>query len=201
MKKKFLKIIAIALAALSVTATVGCSGNKENVPSTSWEVRTYNDGNGSADTQYVKFSVTRNSKKIDEVWLNVNKVSGDTSIAFSSSSDGNKKQITVSKSDVKKAKKDAYGWIKVVDDWNFDSSTVKMSLVGGITLNEIVFVSEESKRLSVSLSEAKIYYIDSDGKAQGSQEAYNNSELDAILGSKTGLPTLLIDEQAKFDKK
>lgn len=201
MKKKVLKIIAIVLAALSVTAMIGCSGDKENVPATSWEVRTYNDGDGNADTQYVKFSVTRNSKKIDEVWLNVSKVSGDTSIAFSSSSDGNKKQITVSKSDVKKAKKDACGWIKVVDDWNFDSSTVKMSLVGGITINEIVFVSEESKRLSVSLSEAKIYYIDSDGKAQGSQEAYNSSELDAILGSKTGLPTLIIDEQAKFDKK
>ena len=75
-----------------------------------------------------------------------------------------------------------------------------MSLKGNVTINEVAFVSEEDKKLSVSVSKAYIYYVDKDGKIQGSQEAYTKSELEGITDSKVGLPLNLVDEQDKFDK-
>lgn len=199
MKKTFLRVAALALAAISACALIGCK-NKSAKFTSSWEVRVYKDVEGNADTQYVDFSVTRNGKKIKTIWMNVAKVSSDEAkIDFSSTSGGSKRQTAVSKSDVKSAKNDG-GWIKIVDDWNFDLSTVRMSLTGNITINEIVFVSEEDKKLSASISKAYIYYVDKDGKIQGSQEPYTKSELEAITDSKTGMPSNLLDEQDKFDK-
>ena len=75
-----------------------------------------------------------------------------------------------------------------------------MSLKGNVTINEVVFIGEEDKKLSVSVNKAYIYYVDKDGNVQGSQQAYTKSDLEGITDSKVGLPLNLVDEQGKFDK-
>lgn len=199
MKNKIIRAIALALATLTVFAFCGCKN--KNAEYTSWEVRVYNDGEGNADVQYVDFSVTRNSKNIKAVWINVAKISAsEVQIDFAKVNGDSKKTLTLDKKTVKNAIKNDGGWIKAVDDWKYGLSTVRMSLKGNVTINEVAFVGEGDKKLSVSVSKAYIYYVDKDGKIQGSQEAYTKSELEGITGSKVGLPLNLVDEQDKFDK-
>ena len=124
-----------------------------------------------------------------EVQIDFAKVSGDS-----------KKTLTLDKKTVKDALKNDGGWIKAVDDWNYSLSTVRMSLKGNVTINEVVFIGEEDKKLSVSVNKAYIYYVDKDGNVQGSQQAYTKSDLEGITDSKVGLPLNLVDEQGKFDK-
>ncbi len=198
MKNKLTRAIALALATLTVFAFGGC---KNKTDYTSWEVRVYNDGEGKADVQYVDFSVTRNSKKIKAVWINVAKISAsEVQIDFAKVSGDSKKTLTLDKKTVKDALKNDGGWIKAVDDWNYSLSTVRMSLKGNVTINEVVFIGEEDKKLSVSVNKAYIYYVDKDGNVQGSQQAYTKSDLEGITDSKVGLPLNLVDEQGKFDK-
>ena len=198
MKNKLTRAIALALATLTVFAFGGC---KNKTDYTSWEVRVYNDGEGKADVQYVDFSVTRNSKNIKAVWINVAKISAsEVQIDFSKVSGDSKKTLTLDKKTVKDALKNDGGWIKAVDDWNYSLSTVRMSLKGNVTINEVVFIGEEDKKLSVSVNKAYIYYVDKDGNVQGSQQAYTKSDLEGITDSNVGLPLNLVDEQGKFDK-
>ena len=198
MKNKLTRAIALALATLTVFAFGSC---KNKTDYTSWEVRVYNDGEGKADVQYVDFSVTRNSKNIKAVWINVAKISAsEVQIDFAKVSGDSKKTLTLDKKTVKDALKNDGGWIKAVDDWNYSLSTVRMSLKGNVTINEVVFIGEEDKKLSVSVNKAYIYYVDKDGNVQGSQQAYTKSDLEGITDSKVGLPLNLVDEQGKFDK-
>ena len=135
MKNKLTRAIALALATLTVFAFGGC---KNKTDYTSWEVRVYNDGEGKADVQYVDFSVTRNSKNIKAVWINVAKISAsEVQIDFSKVSGDSKKTLTLDKKTVKDALKNDGGWIKAVDDWNYSLSTVRMSLKGNVTINEV----------------------------------------------------------------
>lgn len=194
-----MRIIALALTLITVFAFFGCKDKSGGY--TSWEVRVYNDGEGSADVQYVDFSVTRNGKNIKEVWINVAKISAaEVQIDFAKVSGDSKQTLTLDKKKVKDARKNDGGWIKAVDDWNYGLSTVRMSLKGNVTVNEVAFVGEEGKKLSVTVNKAYIYYVDKDGKVQSSQEAYSKSDLEGITDSKTGLPLNLVDEQDKFDK-
>ena len=205
MKSKIIRAIALALATITVFALGGCKSKTANY--TSWEVRVYNDGEGNADVQYVDFSVTRNSKNIKAVWINVAKISAsEVQIDFSKVGGDSKKTLTLDNKTVKAAIKNDGGWIKAVDGWKFGLSTVRMSLKGNVTINEVVFIGEgdtedeDGKKLSVSISKAYIYYVDKDGNIHSMQDHYSKSELEGITDSKVGLPLNLVDEQDKFDK-
>ncbi len=189
------RIAAITLALTASVAMLSCAG-KADKPTKSWKVVAYDF------TQGVSFNVTRNSKDIDEVWLNVGKLDTEevtitfttSSSAFTSSS-SNKKTATITRAMLKEANKNNNGWIKVVDDWNVSSSYVRFDLDGGITLNEIAFRDEDGKQLTATIDKAKVYVK---GNVPSSPEKYFTSEELAEMTSTNGMPANLLDEQDKF---
>ncbi|MBE5741884.1 MAG: hypothetical protein E7360_01000 [Clostridiales bacterium] len=211
--KKLLTFILICVTAFSCTLFTGC---KKIDVENEWKIVAYDDGNGQVLNQRVCFDVTRNSKKIDEIWIKVTAMQNNVeSVNFTfqryttNTTNGGTTGITaagtalttaVSKQQVKDATKNTNGWIKVTATaWQHNSSYVLMICQGNITIDEIVFISEEGKRLEYEVEHADIVYENTEGDLK--QKVYSKAELEAITDAKYGLPLNLNNNQESFDSK
>ena len=74
-----------------------------------------------------------------------------------------------------------------------------MSTTGNITIDEVVFVSEENKRLTTNVDKANIVIEYNDGKTES--KVFTKAQLEEIKDAKYGLPLNLVNNQESFDKK
>lgn len=212
--KKILSIILCLITMLGVLSFTGC-GNK-NAVGEAWTVNVYD----STTTQKVGFSLTRNSKNIKEVWINVEKIQGnlvgitvqkytaqssnDREEYFSNTSAATALQqgeISITAQMVKTANKERKGWIKLNDEaWDKNYNNVLISLKGDIVLREIVFVNMDGEVIKASLDRALIVVEFDDGSIP-KDKLWTKAELDAITNAKHGLPTALLDSQESFNSK
>ena len=213
--------IITALLAFMLTVTAVCSlasCKNENAPETGWKVQRYEttgDTGESSDSgeepHKLGFNVGDGTKVISEIWVNIPKISDTKGVelsfdVYSSSSTELVRRTSpvyptftrkISKDDVKDAKKSLNGWIKLDFNSYWKEKEVKntkyvMLTVSGIfDFNEIVFVGEDGKKLSVSLSKLKYFYTD------GSYVRTVTST--AQISDLEESPLKLIDEQDKFD--
>ena len=213
--------IITALLAFMITVTAVCSlaaCKNENAPETGWKVQRYEttgDTGESSDSgeepHKLGFNVGDGTKVISEIWVNIPKISDTKGVelsfdVYSSSSTELVRRTSpvyptftrkISKDDVKDAKKSLNGWIKLDFNSYWKEKEVKntkyvMLTVSGIfDFNEIVFVGEDGKKLSVSLSKLKYFYTD------GSYVRTVTST--AQISDLEESPLKLIDEQDKFD--
>ncbi len=204
-----------------ITVTAVCSlaaCKNENAPETGWKVQRYEttgDTGESSDSgeepHKLGFNVGDGTKVISEIWVNIPKISDTKGVelsfdVYSSSSTELVRRTSpvyptftrkISKDDVKDAKKSLNGWIKLDFNSYWKEKEVKntkyvMLTVSGIfDFNEIVFVGEDGKKLSVSLSKLKYFYTD------GSYVRTVTST--AQISDLEESPLKLIDEQDKFD--
>ena len=213
--------IITALLAFMLTVTAVCSlasCKNENAPETGWKVQRYEttgDTGESSDSgeepHKLGFNVGDGTKVISEIWVNIPKLSDTKGVELSfdvySSSSAELVRRTspvyptftrkIFKDDVKDAKKSLNGWIKLDFNSYWKEKEVKntkyvMLTVSGIfDFNEIVFVGEDGKKLSLSLSKLKYFYTD------GSyvRTVTSTAQITALEES----PLKLIDEQDKFD--
>lgn len=205
--KKFFGFVAAVAAAACVFCTASCRDTTARINSdceTGWKVTQYKAGDGTdAEMQTVYFQVSRGSDKVDEVWFNVGEMTVDEAdIEISCYYSSDRTSITSSVTTAKLYKADAVssgnGWVRVKDGYAQSYSTVRISLSGGVRLNEVVFLDTADKRLSVSINYADIIYRDADGTIKGG--LFSEDEL-GEMESEDGTPAMLIDEQAKFDNK
>lgn len=198
---------------ISCASLIGC--NKLDTGK-EWKVVSYDDGFGQTFDQRVCFDVSRNSKKIDYVWVKVsaidNRVESVNIVLQRYSTDdtdagttqikptGTAVTHTVTQKQVKDAKKNTNGWIKLnATAWGHNSSYVLFSCKGNITLDEVVFVSEDNKRLNSEIDYAEIVYENNEGKKLS--KVFTQSELNEIKDAKYGLPTNLLNDQESFDNR
>ena len=216
--KKIFSVVLCAIMAFSICALTGCD---KHPAGEYWKVVNYaEDGLGDALSQKVGFTLSRNSQKIKDVWLNVKEIEGETvKITLqkytSKTTDGgtsdfnlstgsdyilNKGAITITKKQVKDANKNEKGWIKLnTSDWDKDFNNVALILTGDITIREIVFIGADDKKISVSLDKAFIF-VETD--AGVISKVFSASELaEDYADQKGGIPNFLIDSQSSFDEK
>ncbi len=214
--------IITALLAFMLTVTAVCSlasCKNENAPETGWNVLRYTADSDASDESAVSgevshklgFNVGDGTKVISEIWVNIPKTSDDSielsfDVYSSSSTDLVRRTSPVystftrkiSKTDVSDAKKNLNGWINL--DFNSywkekevsNTKYVMLSVNGRFVFNEIVFIGEDGKTLSVSLSKVDYYYADDTGFIWN---AKTTSQISGLEES----PLKLIDEQDKFD--
>ena len=216
--KKIFSLVLCLVMAFSICSLTACDSNPAGE---AWKVVSYaEDGVGDALTQKVGFTLTRSSKKIKDVWINVKEIKGETvSITLqkytSTTTDAgtsdfnlttgadyilNRGAITITKQQVKDANSNSKGWIKLnTSDWGKDYNNVVLMLTGNITIREIVFVGEDGKRIKVALDKAFVF-INTDGGVIS--KVFTASELaDNYADVKGGIPNNIIDNQESFDNK
>ena len=208
--KKILSIILCVIIAFGVLSLSGCAD--KNAVGEAWKVNVYD----STAIQKVGFTLTRNSVKIKEVWLNVEKIEGNMvgvtvqkytaqssqeredyfgSTSMTTSLNGG--EISITAKMVKDANKKDKGWIKLnAEAWDKDYNNIVLSMKGNITIREIVFVSMEDKIITASVDRALVVIEYEDGQQR--DKLWTRAELDAITNSKYGVPTMLLDSQDSF---
>ena len=212
--KKLLSFILICATVFSCATLTACKKVDVDIEK-EWRIVAYDDGEGEVFEQKVCFDVTRNSKKIDEVWLRVTEMSNKvesvnlTLQRYSTDSTSGSIEITlqgtayttaITKQDYNRAKKELNGWIKVTKDaWQHNSSYVILICEGNITIDEIVFVDENGKRLTGEVEYADFVFENTDGDMKN--KIYTSSDISALTGVKYGTPLNLLNDQESFDKK
>lgn len=211
--KKFIRIAAFALA---VVATVGLSGCKKNKAdySHSWRVVAYK-ASGEVQAQRVGFKVTQKTdKQIKQIWVRVDgfdkgvksvdlTVDRYTSSSNLNSAKSYNKVEYKLKNEKKGCKATNTGWFKVVDDWDYTSTSssvyVRFTLTGGVTIGEVGFVDEEGYKCTFEVNSANVYLPGYEYET--TEKQFTKDELTAAQGkTKNGNPLNLADEQKSFSK-
>lgn len=217
MRKIITALLAFMLTITAVCSLASCKN--ENAPETGWNVQRYVIESDNSDDSVVSgeeylhklgFNVGDGTKVISEIWVNIPKTKDDsvelTFDVYSSSSDKLVRRTSpvyptftrkIYKDDVTDAKKNLNSWIKLDFNSSWKEKEVKntryvmLTVKGRFDFNEIVFIGEDGKKLSVSLSKVDYYYDD------GSiiRNATSTSQISDLEES----PLKLIDEQDKFD--
>lgn len=207
MKRIITAIIASILVVMTAATLSGCKN--ENAPLTGTKVYKFAEsGDSSKNLPYkVSFKVGDAKKKISEIWVNIDNMKLETTFkanAVTSSSWTEKKSYKtftsrpITKEEVSKAKDD-YGWIALGFDskWQNVSATqyVSVDIVGECSVNEIVFVDTDGKRMTVEINMVN-YWSLSDKKEPPQNVIVYDKESD-----EKSSPKFLIDEQEKFEKR
>lgn len=217
MRKIITALLAFMLTVTAVCSLASCKN--ENAPETGWSVQRYVIESDNSDDSVVSgeeylhklgFNVGDGTKVISEIWVNIPKTKDDsvelTFDVYSSSSDKLVRRTSpvyptftrkIYKDDVTDAKKNLNSWIKLDFNSSWKEKEVRntryvmLTVKGRFDFNEIVFIGEDGKKLSVSLSKVDYYYDD------GSiiRNATSTSQISDLEES----PLKLIDEQDKFD--
>ena len=193
----------LVVACIFVTASMlfSCGKKEESTGWTGWEVKEFKTEEAETpETQTAYYNLTRNSKNVEDVWLNIGGISHDSvdiTVAFYYTSSmeyitSTKKDIQITKDMVADAKD---GWVRIIDGWDKAYSSLALTTTGGIQINEIVVLNAEREAMDITLKNAKLIFK-KDGSIRGG--TYTSSEIaDLKLESD---PSLTIDEQNKFSK-
>lgn len=217
MRKIITALLAFMLTVTAVCSLASCKN--ENAPETGWSVQRYVVESDNSDESVVSgeeylhklgFNVGDGTKVISEIWVNIPKTKDDSvelsfDVYSSSSTDLVRRTSPVyptftrkiSKDDVSDAKKNLNSWIKLDFNSNWKDKEVKntryvmLTVKGRFDFNEIVFIDEDGKKFSVSLSKIDYYYEDG--------SIVRNAKSTAQVSDLEDSPLKLIDEQDKFD--
>lgn len=208
MKKFFKLFVTAALAAAMAASFISCgdNGNKINSAcSSGWEVKSYAKASEGAteETQFVCFPVTLGGDTIDEIWLNIGAMKVEEAtftvcryyLSDYTNYTSTVKNIVVTRAEAEAAKG---GWVKLLDDYQQSNRYIKLTVHGGVTLNEVVFVNTKGERMTTDIEVARFFYHDENGNVNGSKY-YTKTELSSLKTEDT-TPLTVIDEQEKFDE-
>lgn len=211
--KKFIRIAAVALAIVAALGLFGCKKSKADY-SHGWRVVAYK-ASGEVQAQRVGFKVTKKTdKQIKQIWVRVDGFdkgvkSVDLTVdRYTSSSNLNaansyNKVEYKLKNEKKGCKATNTGWFKVVDDWDYTSTSssvyVRLTLNGGVTIGEVGFVDEGGYKCTFEVNSANVYLQGYEN--QTTEKQFTKEELTAAQGkTKNGNPLNLADEQKSFTK-
>lgn len=211
--KKFIRVAAVALAVVATLGLFGCKKSKADY-SHSWRVVAYK-ASGEVQAQRVGFKVTKKTdKQIKQIWVRVDgfdkgvKLVDLTVDRYTSSSNLNSansynKVEYKLKNEKKGCKAMNTGWFKVVDDWDYTSTSssvyVRLTLNGGVTIGEVGFVDEEGYKCTFEVNSANVYLPGNEYET--TEKQFTKDELTAAQGkTKNGNPLNLADEQKSFTK-
>ena len=211
--KKFIRVAAVALAIVAALGLFGCKKSKADY-SHSWRVVAYK-ASGEVQAQRVGFKVTKKTdKQIKQIWVRVDgfdkgvksvdlTVDGYTSSSNLNSANSYNKVEYKLKNEKKGCKATNTGWFKVVDDWDYTSTSssvyVRLTLNGGVTIGEVGFVDEEGYKCTFEVNSANVYLQGYEN--QTTEKQFTKEELTAAQGkTKNGNPLNLADEQKSFTK-
>lgn len=213
--KKFIRVAAVALAIVAALGLFGCKKNKADY-SHSWRAVAYKaSGSGEVQAQRVGFKVTKKTdKQIKQIWVRVDgfdkgvksvdlTVDRYTSSSKLNSANSYNKVEYKLKNEKKGCKATNTGWFKVVDDWDYTSTSssvyVRLTLNGGVTIGEVGFVDEEGYKCTFEVNSANVYLQGYEN--QTTEKQFTKDELTAAQGqTKNGNPLNLADEQKSFTK-
>ena len=215
MKKIVTAVLALIISVTALMAFTSCKD--ENAPSTGWDVKRFvletddptESGSDKSEVEHkLGFYVGDGTKKISEVWVNITKIYNDTANFSLDVYTGNlsiKKSTptyptftrSVTIDEVKQAKKEHRGWIKLDfnDKWKDITANkqIMLTVKGEFDFNEIAFVGTDGKLLSVSFEKLDYWYERKDGNVV--MNATNKADITELEKS----PLYLIDEQSKFE--
>lgn len=211
--KKFIRVAAVALAIVAALGLFGCKKSKADY-SHSWRVVAYK-ASGEVQAQRVGFKVTQKTdKQIKQIWVRVDgfdkgvksvdlTVDRYTSSSNLNSANSYNKVEYKLKNEKKGCKATNTGWFKVVDDWDYTSTSssvyVRLTLNGGVTIGEVGFVDEEGYKCTFEVNSANVYLQGYEN--QTTEKQFTKEELTAAQGkTKNGNPLNLADEQKSFTK-
>lgn len=211
--KKFIRVAAVALAIVAALGLFGCKKSKADY-SHSWRVVAYK-ASGEIQAQRVGFKVTKKTdKQIKQIWVRVDgfdkgvksvdlTVDRYTSSSNLNSANSYNKVEYKLKNEKKGCKATNTGWFKVVDDWDYTSTSssvyVRFTLTGGVTIGEVGFVDEEGYKCTFEVNSANVYLQGYEN--QTTEKQFTKEELTAAQGkTKNGNPLNLADEQKSFNK-
>lgn len=211
--KKFIRVAAVALAIVAALGLFGCKKSKADY-SHGWRVVAYK-ASGEVQAQRVGFKVTKKTdKQIKQIWVRVDgfdkgvksvdlTVDRYTSSSNLNSANSYNKVEYKLKNEKKGCKATNTGWFKVVDDWDYTSTSssvyVRLTLNGGITIGEVGFVDEEGYKCTFEVNSANVYLQGYEN--QTTEKQFTKDELTAAQGkTKNGNPLNLADEQKSFTK-
>lgn len=211
--KKFIRVAAVALAIVAALGLFGCKKSKADY-SHSWRVVAYK-ASGEVQAQRVGFKVTKKTdKQIKQIWVRVDgfdkgvksvdlTVDRYTSSSNLNSAKSYNKVEYKLKNEKKGCKATNTGWFKVVDDWDYTSTSssvyVRLTLNGGVTIGEVGFVDEEGYKCTFEVNSANVYLQGYEN--QTTEKQFTKEELTAAQGkTKNGNPLNLADEQKSFTK-
>lgn len=211
--KKFIRVAAVALAIVAALGLFGCKKSKADY-SHSWRVVAYK-ASGEVQAQRVGFKVTKKTdKQIKQIWVRVDgfdkgvksvdlTVDRYTSSSNLNSANSYNKVEYKLKNEKKGCKATNTGWFKVVDDWDYTSTSssvyVRLTLNGGVTIGEVGFVDEEGYKCTFEVNSANVYLQGYEN--QTTEKQFTKDELTAAQGkTKNGNPLNLADEQKSFTK-
>lgn len=211
--KKFIRVAAVALAIVAALGLFGCKKSKADY-SHSWRVVAYK-ASGEVQAQRVGFKVTKKAdKQIKQIWVRVDgfdkgvksvdlTVDRYTSSSNLNSANSYNKVEYKLKNEKKGCKATNTGWFKVVDDWDYTSTSssvyVRLTLNGGVTIGEVGFVDEEGYKCTFEVNSANVYLQGYEN--QTTEKQFTKDELTAAQGkTKNGNPLNLADEQKSFTK-
>ena len=211
--KKFIRVAAVALAIVAALGLFGCKKSKADY-SHGWRVVAYK-ASGEVQAQRVGFKVTKKTdKQIKQIWVRVDgfdkgvksvdlTVDRYTSSSNLNSANSYNKVEYKLKNEKKGCKATNTGWFKVVDDWDYTSTSssvyVRLTLNGGVTIGEVGFVDEEGYKCTFEVNSANVYLQGYEN--QTTEKQFTKDELTAAQGkTKNGNPLNLADEQKSFTK-
>lgn len=211
--KKFIRVAAVALAIVAALGLFGCKKSKADY-SHSWRVVAYK-ASGEVQAQRVGFKVTKKTdKQIKQIWVRVDgfdkgvksvdlTVDRYTSSSNLNSTNSYNKVEYKLKNEKKGCKATNTGWFKVVDDWDYTSTSssvyVRLTLNGGVTIGEVGFVDEEGYKCTFEVNSANVYLPGNEYET--TEKQFTKEELTAAQGkTKNGNPLNLADEQKSFTK-
>lgn len=217
MKKIITALFALIISVTALMAFTSCKD--ENAPSTGWDVKnlaTQSDDSAesSSDTSdpvhKLGFYVGDGTKKISEVWVNISKIyngtanfsldvyTGDLTIKKSTPTYPTFTR-SVTKDEVKQAKKEHRGWVKLDfnDKWKDIAANkqIMLTVQGEFDFNEIVFLGTDGELLSVSLEKLDYWYV----RSESGREIVMNAKSKTDIAEFEKSPLYLIDEQSKFE--
>lgn len=213
--KKFIRVAAVAFAIVAALGLFGCKKSKADY-SHSWRVVAYKaSASGEVQAQRVGFKVTKKTdKQIKQIWVRVDgfdkgvksvdlTVDRYTSSSNLNSANSYNKVEYKLKNEKKGCKATNTGWFKVVDDWDYTSTSssvyVRLTLNGGVTIGEVGFVDEEGYKCTFEVNSANVYLQGYEN--QTTEKQFTKEELTAAQGkTKNGNPLNLADEQKSFTK-
>lgn len=211
--KKFIRVAAVALAIVAALGLFGCKKSKADY-SHSWRVVAYK-ASGEVQAQRVGFKVTKKTdKQIKQIWVRVDgfdkgvksvdlTVDRYTSSSNLNSANSYNKVEYKLKNEKKGCKATNTGWFKVVDDWDYTSTSssvyVRLTLNGGVTIGEVGFVDEGGYKCTFEVNSANVYLPGYEYET--TEKQFTKDELTAAQGkTKNGNPLNLADEQKSFSK-
>lgn len=211
--KKFIRVAAVALAIVAALGLFGCKKSKADY-SHGWRVVAYK-ASGEVQAQRVGFKVTKKTdKQIKQIWVRVDgfdkgvksvdlTVDRYTSSSNLNSANSYNKVEYKLKNEKKGCKATNTGWFKVVDDWDYTSTSssvyVRLTLNGGVTIGEVGFVDEEGYKCTFEVNSANVYLPGYEYET--TEKQFTKDELTAAQGkTKNGNPLNLADEQKSFTK-